>query len=328
MVKKHQNPTKIDFIHGIVEDCLWQIRDTKNVDIPDLVEAWSIDVRPKESKSVIPFVRSIQDEDPVSFIHVKRIKKLNNDTLRVLISSKKYIPDRTSFDDLLAGVDFQYDNIKCDNKVPRMGPSTKKLMVEWSEKFWPLVWRGNPNDQILNDYVFDVQEIRSTLTQIAEESRKIQGSSTEQLPIVSAFVYPNIGKVIFSKDYRHNRSPLDHSIMVGINQVATEEQGRRDRVQNGTASEEEKSQKETYLCLDFDVYTTHEPCSMCSMALIHSRVKRCIFVNPMPVSGSLKPDSGDSYCMHSNRDLNSKYEVFQWVGDNLQVPDIDSALCC
>ncbi|QEU59538.1 Tad3 [Kluyveromyces lactis] len=327
MVKKHLNPTKIDFIKCIVEDCLWQIRDTKNVDVPDLVEAWSIDVRPRESKSVIPFVRGIQDNDPVSFLHVKRIKKLDNDTLRVLIGSKEYIPDRSTFDNMLKGVIFQYDNVKDDNKVPKVGPSTKSLMLKWSEQYWPLIWRGNPNDQILNDYIFDMTEIRSLLTKIAEESRAIRDLNTMQLPIVSAFVNPNSGKIIISKDYRHSGSPLDHSIMVGINQVAKQEQERRDRVQNGTASEEDIHQGETYLCLDFDVYTSHEPCSMCSMALIHSRVKRCIFINPMSVSGALKPDSGDGYCMHSNKDLNSKYEVFQWVGEELEVPGIDSTVC-
>ena len=328
MVKKHLNPTKIDFIQCIVEDCLWQIRDTKYVDIPDLVTAWSVDINPKESKSVIPFVRSIQDLDPQSFLHVKRIKKVDNSTLRVLIGSSEFLPDRQAFDELMANVSFHYENVRDDNKVPKIGPSTKTLMLTWSEKYWPLVWRGNPNDQILNDYIFDMKEIRSILSQIAEESRKVmKNAGNEEVPVVSAFVNPKSGRVIISNDYRHSRSPLDHSIMVGINEVSKLEQTRRNRVRDGTASKEDLEQGETYLCLDFDVYTTHEPCSMCSMALIHSRIKRCIFINPMKGSGALKPESGNGYCMHSNRELNSKYEVFQWVGEDLHVPDVDPQLC-
>lgn len=42
-----------------------------------------------------------------------------------------------------------------------------------------------------------------------------------------------------------------------------------------------------YLCLKLEVFLTHEPCIMCSMALVHSRVGRVIFQHRMPQTGGM-----------------------------------------
>lgn len=62
-----------------------------------------------------------------------------------------------------------------------------------------------------------------------------------------------------------------------------------------------------YLCTGFDCYVVREPCVMCAMALVHSRVRRVIFAEPDPKHGAL----GGSLKLHGQQSLNHHYTVYR-----------------
>lgn len=323
MVKKSCNPLKIDYKKCIVEDRLLQVKRSRNVDTPDLISVWTIEINPKDSKKVINLIRSFQGKDPLPLQHIKRIKKTDDSKrLKVVILSTEFCEAEEEAVQLLANAGIDYQSLNNKTLVPCEGPSTKELVHQWSKDYWPLTWNGNPNDQILNDYIFDMEFIMKMLKTVSDTSES-EIAKGNKYPIVTAFVDPlNRDIITIATDQRHSNEGcgLDHSIMCGIKKVA--------KLQKDTPLIDKKNMT-SYLCLNYDVYTTHEPCSMCSMALVHSRIKRCIFVRPMAMTGALLPNSGDGYCMHNNKILNSQYEVFQWLGGEFDnIPELPDNICC
>lgn len=90
-----------------------------------------------------------------------------------------------------------------------------------------------------------------------------------------------------------------------------------------------------YLCLDLEIYVSHEPCVMCSMAINHSRFGRVVFGKRMPRSGGLtsemrvttgsshadkegkagegRAESGLGYGLFWRPGLNWKLLAWEWV---------------
>ena len=62
-----------------------------------------------------------------------------------------------------------------------------------------------------------------------------------------------------------------------------------------------------YLCTGYDLYLTHEPCTMCAMALVHSRIGRVFYAQPCAESGAL----GSRYSVHEIASLNHHFRVYR-----------------
>jgi len=69
-----------------------------------------------------------------------------------------------------------------------------------------------------------------------------------------------------------------------------------------------------YLCTGYDAFMVREPCIMCAMALVHSRLKRVIFACPNAETGALTGPSGVRR-LHGVKSLNHHYFVYTFDVD-------------
>jgi tRNA-specific adenosine deaminase 3 len=77
---------------------------------------------------------------------------------------------------------------------------------------------------------------------------------------------------------------------------------------SGVTSADREPKTGPYICTGYDVYVTREPCAMCAMALVHSRVRRVFYGCPSP-QGAL----GTQVKLHTLKGLNHHYEVFAGI---------------
>ncbi|KIV98947.1 uncharacterized protein PV09_09332 [Verruconis gallopava] len=80
-----------------------------------------------------------------------------------------------------------------------------------------------------------------------------------------------------------------------------------------------------YLCLDLEIYLTHEPCVMCAMAILHSRFSRVVFGKRVPKTGALYAEQDSlGHGLFWRDQLNWKFFVWQWRALDA---DIDESTC-
>jgi tRNA(Arg) A34 adenosine deaminase TadA len=143
--------------------------------------------------------------------------------------------------------------------------------------------------QVVNMTHFLAETIR-----VSQQVYVDRPAGLNDLPIATLVVDPTSSRILAATyDTRiSSQNTINHSIISALKLLAVF--SRRERY------------RQKHYASGYDFYTTHEPCMMCCMAMIHSRVRRCIYWKPMAYTG------GKSLAWSTGK-FNHKYMVFQFA---------------
>lgn len=301
-------PANVDLENCTISDCLKQVKRSNcqdhNHTEPLTTEVWVCDVLPQETKAIMKFIESyIKPLDFSDYTHIKRFKKLtiNGVTyITAVLCSTHTVKDIVFVLDLLRSefdANFQTNHLR-KQEIPDELPPTKELALRWSDKYWPLSWKGNPNHQELVRARFNIEDEHRIIALLIEQAK----SKKRIVTIIARKHFEETGIEILKIAYdESHKSILLHSTMCAISAMAESEIAARHDAIGGSS--------QGYLCHNLLVYTTHEPCTMCAMALVHSRIGQLIYIWKHPL-GAIET----SHYIGDRNDLNWKFNIWRWVG--------------
>lgn len=251
--------------------------------------------------------------------------------------------------------------------VPLYPPSSEMQAKDWSRKYWPTVYKGGnpfgPHPVLVTRALEDVRSRAAKCMSLARRAGEEVSLAAKGEPIGAVIVNRSGGEGAFvavaAGDARWhyiekaeepgNGNVTAHAVMRAIGMIARK---RRTPLHKGLTGESDFEESDFdadrpltlleldvyttstvasdgYLCLDLELYVTHEPCVMCSMAILHSRFSKVIFGQRMLRTGGLttesqndcnsdikSADQGLGYGLFWRQELNWRYLAWQWVADD------------
>lgn len=232
--------------------------------------------------------------------------------------------------DAIGNVEYNF-SIK---EVPSKGPTDAGVLAAWTREYWPVSIRapdkmGKREGEELN--IEDIKSMKQHMVNVWRLSKasKKHGGGCNACIIVNPLTNTVVGSGVDTSQHH----PLQHPVLNAIQEVAAWQISRwyQDLIDDRLDMKSMPSrsnmhsilQLETaldcpenkagdcdhppYLCTGYDCYVFREPCAMCAMALVHSRLRRIVFCRGDTSGGML---GGSGVRLHSLKSLNHHFVVY------------------
>ncbi|XP_067130387.1 probable inactive tRNA-specific adenosine deaminase-like protein 3 [Centruroides vittatus] len=245
--------------------------------------------------------RKVGDEHKVEILllPVKEVNELGNLQVGVSVATEKILKKAITRYGLS-----EYATV---HSVAKTAPLTR-AQFEAASLLWATQFHEDKYiSKILNDKLFTFKD-KSRIENYMK--RAIEAALKAKSPVGAVVINPSTSEVICIAVDLRKLHPLQHAVMVAIDLVSQSQGGGTWKMTDSNLFFKKDTCTSTvpYLCTGYELYVTREPCTMCSMALVHSRIKRVFY--GCPVSwGSL----GSSMKLHTQTGLNHHYEVWKGV---------------
>ncbi|KAK3900230.1 cytidine deaminase-like protein [Staphylotrichum tortipilum] len=262
--------------------------------------------------------------------------------------------------------------------VPMVSPTSQVQAAMWSQHFWPSLYRKNnplgPHPSMIARQTDEIADDAAIWMALAHKVAKQSHDAGFGEPMGACVIQRDEGKttlVALTGDARwcqkgNNKvgctgNPMAHAAMRAISIVAQKlvrAENRKTKTnpapilefeafQDSPMLEDERRvfdlehpNPDGYLCHGLEMYLTHEPCVMCSMAILHSRMGKVAFRHRMPLTGGLcaedrgqghpslkEADGGRGLGLFWRRELNWSLVAWEWESSGCLKPlTVDSAI--
>ncbi|KAI0693962.1 hypothetical protein BC835DRAFT_1406574 [Cytidiella melzeri] len=302
LVPEHELPfTRLRLVDDEAEDELSAVQTEP---------AWVVDIpNPKYTAGMLKWLKQT-DYDALA--HLKRIRKTGSTTTLLLctVSLAPMVPQLP----VDIGLDPPYVL-----QVPRSAALTQAALRH-KTMFWPTVYAPRKKHELEPWPRAKVRWAWEAMRTVMDETNAVKAKG--ELPVVAHVPVPydeavrqatQVTKAITAHDKRVSAShPLRHAALNLVRLIADQHA----KIPTAPCAGKEVANNDDsktcngahYLLTDLTVFLSHEPCIMCSMALLHSRVQEVIYFVPMEKTGGC----GSVACLPKLPGVNHRFSIGRW----------------